>query len=83
MLRKILLFLTTFSPTQKKVALALNLFKISKIAGVTMGIGPSSKVRYMTFCKLFFRHVTLGIKNCISRGVFTQNTICQNLNLKL
>ena len=37
---------STFSPTQKKVAFALYLSRISNTRSVTPTTGPSSKVRY-------------------------------------
>lgn len=46
---KIVGYFSALSPTQKKVALALYFSSISKIFGVTSGIGPSSKVKYTTF----------------------------------
>lgn len=58
---------STFSPTQKKVALALNCFSVERTHGVISGTGPSSNVRKIFFSLVGMRQTADGYNFLISQ----------------
>lgn len=55
----------TCLPTTKNVALTFSFSSTSKILGVTLEVGPSSKVKYTTFSSLLQIDANLSLKEAL------------------